>query len=179
MKLSVLICSLSSRGEHLAKLLSILFPQIQEETEIIVSIDDGGQKIGVKRNRLMASALGQYVCFIDDDDEVSDDYIAQIMTGIESGADHVAIGGIMTTNGREPHEFRSSKDYVWHEKDGVYYRGVQHLGVIKRDLVLQCPFPPISFGEDREFSERVTPLIKTEYQIQKPIYFYRYRNPKC
>ncbi len=178
MKLSVLICSLSSRRERLASLLSILSPQIIDGVEILVGIDEGLQKIGVKRNRLVQSATGHYVCFIDDDDEVSDDYIAQIMTGIESGADHVAIGGIMTTNGRESHEFRSSKDYVWHEKDGVYYRGVQHLGAIKRDLALRCPFPPISFGEDREFSERVTPLIKTEYQIQKPIYFYRYRNPK-
>ena len=178
MKLSILICSLASRRERLASLLSILSPQIIDGVEILVGIDDGSQKIGIKRNRLVQSATGRYVCFIDDDDEVSDDYVSQIMIGLGADVDHVAIGGIMTTNGREPHEFRSSKDYTLHEKDGVYYRGVQHLGVIKRDLALQCPFPPISFEEDRKFSEAITPLIHTEYQVQKPIYFYRYQNPK-
>ncbi len=178
MKLSILICSLASRVEYLAKLLSILSPQLIDGVEIIVLIDDGKQKIGVKRNRLMASATGQYICFIDDDDEVSDDYIAHVMIGIGAGVDHIAVGGIMTTNGRESHEFRSSKDYEWHEKEGIYYRGVQHLGVLRRALALQCPFPPISFGEDRKFSEAITPLIRTEYQVRKPIYFYHYRNLK-
>ena len=178
MKLSILIPSLASRSDSLARLLAILSPQIQDGVEIIVSMDNGAQTIGAKRNRLVESARGQYVCFVDDDDEVSDDYVWQIMIGIESGVDHVAVGGIMTTNGREPHEFKSSKDYEWHEKDGVYYRGVQHLGAVKRTLVLRCPFPSVSFGEDRQFSETITPLIKTEYQIQKPVYFYLYKNPK-
>ncbi len=178
MKLSILIPSLASRLGYLSRLLSILSPQIRDGIEIIVSLDNGGQTIGAKRNRLLESAKGKYVCFIDDDDEISEDYIEQIMVGVESDVDHVAVGGIMTTNGREPHEFKSSKDYEWHEKDGIYYRGVQHLGVIRRDLALQVKFPDISFGEDRGFSEKITPLIKMEYQVRKPIYFYKYRNPK-
>ncbi len=178
MKLSILIPSLSYRFEKLMKLISNLSKQRLDENEIIIIIDGGEKTIGEKRNILLEASSGEYICFVDDDDEVADDYVDRIMKGIKTKADHIAVGGIMTTNGQEPHEFKSSKDYVWHEEDGVYYRGVQHLGAVKRELALRVKFPKISFGEDRVYSENITPLIRTEYQIKKPIYFYHYKNSK-
>jgi hypothetical protein len=47
--------------------------------------------------------------------------------------------------------------------------------VIRRDLVLQHPYPPIAFGEDTAFATGIRPHIKTELAFtHHPLYYYRF-----
>jgi glycosyltransferase involved in cell wall biosynthesis len=71
MKLSILICSLSSRAHLLKRLTDILDKQVDGiNSQYIVDIDKGQQRIADKRNKLLLMSQGEYICYIDDDDLV-------------------------------------------------------------------------------------------------------------
>ena len=50
---------------------------------------DGGVSIGEKRNSLVQKASGEYLCFLDDDDEITPNYIEQLVRMCEKGKDIV------------------------------------------------------------------------------------------
>ncbi len=172
-KLSVLICSLYNRKISLDKLLERLVPQMNNRTEVIVASDNGELSIGAKRNKLLGVSNGEYVCYIDDDDMVSNDYISKILTALESKPDCVGIEGIITVNNQNPKKFFHSIKYqVWEEKDGIYLRYPNHLNPIRKTLAMQVKFPEKNHGEDSDYSTRIKPLLKTEVYLEGPIYFY-------
>ena len=113
MKLSILIPTLHSRKVKLERLMKLLRDQLQPDIEVLLEPDKGEVSIGCKRNALLHRALGDYVCFIDDDDTVSPDYIACLMEGIYRGVDVVSIRGRFSENGVDLGEF-IDKPYQGH-----------------------------------------------------------------
>ena len=181
MKLSILICRLINRTDKFERLRDILAPQIKNNVEVLSSLDNGEIPIGTKRNALMIAASGEYICFIDDDDRVSKDYISEVMKGIELGVDCCSLVGEITTNGIDPRIFVHSLEHKeYYEKNGVYYRPPNHLNVIKKSLVRDFHFKPKNFGEDTDWAMEVcrAGVLKTEYKIKKTIYFYDYVSEK-
>lgn len=132
--------------------------------------------IGTKRNKLLHQSKGEYIVFIDDDDEVTPNYISLIVEACKSGADCIGISGSITTNGGDKRQWHISKEYgSWYTgSDGTYYRTPNHISPVKRELALQAGFPEISFGEDAEYSRRLLPLLKTEVKIEQNIYHYKF-----
>lgn len=180
-KLSLMICTLTERRPMLEHLLSILQPQVDlagPEVEICIDEDQRQVTTGVKRNRMVAAANGEFCAFIDDDDTVSNDYVSKVLGGIRENPDVDCVGlvGIITFNGNGPRRFiHSISCDGWYERNGFYYRTPNHLNAIRRSLVLQVPYPPITIGEDKAFSDGIRPLLKTEAPITEPIYHYLYR----
>ena len=173
--LSILICSLNAREKMLNNVLDQLRKQKTSAVEILVEKDNGKMLIGDKRNLLLKNSTGKYVAFVDDDDEVSEDYIAKVLNAIQNEPDCCGLEGIVTTNGRRRRKFIHSLRYDrWFEKNGIYYRNPNHLNTIKRDIALKVGFSSKSHGEDRDFSMAVLPHLKTEEYIEGPIYFYKY-----
>ena len=187
MKLSILICSLEKR--HLQ--LQILLDEIQTQillcdataiVEVITEIDSKQITTGAKRNNLLNKAQGKYICFIDDDDHIYPNYIKLILEAIESDADCIATTGIYTVNNGRKVRWKLSKDYQDENKYSeefnqiVYFRRANHLTPVKRELALQAMFPDQSNAEDREYSSRLNPFLKTEVKIDKSIYHYDYKN---
>lgn len=174
-KLSILVCSLASRADKLQRLMNALQPQINDDIEIVIKTDSGEIQIGKKRNLLLAEAKGNYVSFVDDDDLVSNDYVKKIIDAISSKPDCCGLQGIITFQGQTPKMFIHSLKYKeWFEQNNIYYRCPNHLNPIKRELALQVKFPETSFGEDRDFSTRLLPLLKEERFIPGVIYHYLY-----
>lgn len=172
-KLSILICSLQERQEKLNRLMEVLKPQINDEVEVIIKSDSRQMSIGTKRNSLLNEAKGEYIAFIDDDDVVSADYVNKILSAIESKPDCCGIQGTITFQGRCPRTFIHSLEYAnWFEKDNIYYRCPNHLNPVKRELALKVGFKEVNFGEDRDYSTRLFPLLKTEIMISDSIYYY-------
>lgn len=181
MKLSILIATLPHRFNFLHRLLSILSPQVTKEVEVLINMDAKARTLGAKRNSLIASASGEYICFVDDDDRVSDDYVAQIMAGIAQGVDAVTIQQVITTDGKNPHNVYDRLGAKWETlPNGDYMRGVQHLDVVKREIALRFKYQDSSFGEDNQWSQDVAAAgaIKTAHAITKPVYFYEFVNQK-
>jgi len=174
-KLSILICSLYSRAEKLNRLLAKLNPQLNAEVEVLVKSDHGEMIIGQKRNKLLSEATGEYIAFIDDDDLVSDDYVAKILSAIQTSPDCVGMQGVITFQGQCPRIFIHSTKYdSWFEQNDVYYRPPNHLNPVKRELALQVGFPELNHGEDRDYSMRLKSLLKSEKFITGVIYHYLY-----
>ena len=180
-KLSILICTLTDRLSFLHNLLNELYhqnPSCLIKCEILTNSDYYLSSIGSKRNSLLQQARGEYVVYLDDDDNISTNYLEQIFVGIEQGVDHIGIAMMyMPDNG--PHQLvLCSKDHKWEQKNGIFYRSAQHVCPVRAEIAKQATFPEISFGEDKAYADQITPMIKTEYLITEPIYYYKYRSNK-
>ena len=179
-KISLLIPTLVSREAYYNKLLSKLWWRgMYEEVELVREIDNGEQSIGKKRNSLMARATGEYACFIDDDDDVSDDYITHLLYAAKSGADCASLKGLYFVNGVFDRPFiHTLKCGEWYTAPDAYYRSPNHLNLIKRDLVKDIAFEEKNFGEDGCWSMEILKQgrIKTQYEIPQTLYFYNARS---
>ncbi len=176
-KLSILICHLNERKPLLDRLMAVLQPQIDAangEVEALVEADDGQLSTGAKRNILLERAQGILVAHVDDDDKTSDDYCARIIGALDSNPDIDCVGieGLLWRDTWSKKFIHSLQFSDWFETPLYWARTPNHLNPIRRELALQAKFPRITSGEDREFSKRILPLLKSEVHIEKILYHY-------
>ena len=183
MKLSILIPTIAKRRLLLDNLLTELNEQIKgivdvSSVEIIIDKIEV-EPIGKKRNELLREAKGEYVCFFDDDDLPSNDYIETLLKAIETKPDCVSLRGIMTTNGLNPEIFEHSIRYkAWKTtKNKIKYeRYPNHLNCIRADIAKQFKFPEVNHGEDFAWSKAIheSGLLKKEFYVDSVLYYYKY-----
>ena len=179
MKLSILIPTLPERGHHLQNIQRLLCPQLTDEVEIIYDDRPRAIATGIKRNDMIARASGEWVCSVDDDDEVSSTYVADILEALKSNPDCVTFEGWMTTNGGayvqwiiklgEKYEARTDPDGVTR-----YYRFPNHLVPIRKSIAERVKFPPIWQGEDYQWAVQIQQFLKTSVHIPKLRYHYKF-----
>jgi glycosyltransferase involved in cell wall biosynthesis len=185
-ELSILICTLEDRKESFAKIRNQLKEQIkanklQDKVEMLYCCDNREHSIGQKRNLLLRKSRGTYVCYVDDDDRVHENYIKTIFEKLKSNPDCVVLTAVMTTNGKNPQLLIHSIKYkTWFVENGTYYRPPNHLTPIKSSIAKLFRFPPKNSGEDVEWSMAIarSGLIQTEEVIEEPYYFYDYVSNK-
>lgn len=186
MKLSILICHIPSRVAHLGRLKTELYSQMLPYEGIEVLIDgDPIKPIGRKRNDLLEKASGEYVCMIDDDDEIANIYIEVLMKAIESGNDCASLKGVITFDGANPEIFEHSQKYnEWKTNpegsEVRYERYLNHLNLCRSSIAKQFKYLEINHGEDHDWSKKVheSGLLKTEYYIPEVIYYYKFSTKK-
>ena len=185
MKLSILVPTLKSRTRYLSNLIAILQPQLNDDVELLINSDDGKKTIGDKRNELLKESKGDYIAFVDDDDEVSKDYVSKILEAIRSEPDNCSLLGIMTTNDIRPELFCHSIKYGAYKTNTddepiKHERYPNHLNPIKRDIAIKYSFVPINHGEDTEWATQIFKAgeLKTEVEIKEVLYHYKYRTDK-
>ncbi|MGC2310064.1 MAG: glycosyltransferase [Candidatus Babeliaceae bacterium] len=182
---SILICTLEERQELFNTLHNKLREQIKklglkDKIEILYYKDKRGEHtVGFKRNRLLEQSQGKYVSFIDDDDDVHDDFIQLIYDKLQSNPDCVSLTGIITFNGNNPRKFIHSIRYTnYFEQGNIYFRPPNHLNPIKRCIAIQFSFPEKNFGEDTDWALAIaqSQLLQKEEVIDIPYYFYLYQD---
>jgi hypothetical protein len=180
---SILICTIEGREDSFERLCNKLKIQIKNagmegQIEVLCCKDKKGESsVGNKRNRLLEQSNGLYVSFIDDDDDVADNFIDLIINKLKNRPDCVSLTGIITFNGINPKKFIHSIQYSsFFEEDNIYYRPPNHLNPIKRCFAAQFMFPEKNFGEDAEWALALSKagLLKREEIIETPYYFYLY-----
>lgn len=183
-KLSILICTIPERFDFFRRIYSIVEAQITSPDIQVLAMDDAVMTIGKKRNELLQAAKGEYVCFIDDDDRISNNYIQLLMEGINKGVDCCSLKGIITEDGQNPLIFEHSIKYgIWRTITDSqpwevrYERPPNHLSCIRSSIAKQFRFPEKNHGEDHEWSNQIqrSGLIKTEHYIPEVIYYYDWR----
>jgi glycosyltransferase involved in cell wall biosynthesis len=169
-KLSILIATMGKRKRDFAALLNRLESQLTNEVEVVALWNNGERSIGDIRQRLLESAKGDYVCFVDDDDEVPTYYCAEILNVL--GKDYIGFEVVMFNDGElMPRIFHSIRYSHWSQDENGYYRGVTHLNPIKREIALKGNYAG-GAGEDERWSNSVRPYVNTENYIDKPMYYY-------
>ena len=184
--LSILICTLPERKElyefidkKLSKQildLGVFAKQVEMCTHNSITMTTGA-----KRNALLEMSQGQFIVFVDDDDDVSDDYVEKIFFTIlkHPYIDCIGIEGIITTDGLQQKNWIISIDCKdWYEENDVYFRTPNHISPVRRELALKAGFPDVTYAEDREYSRRLFPLCKNEAKIKGPLYHYKYISNK-
>lgn len=179
---SVLIPTVTERKPLLVSLLGDLRKQIElyrlEETvEVLHLRDEGQQKVGAKRNELVGMARGRHIAFIDDDDQVSGQYLSLICGALQANPDCVGFRGVMVSPHRPLLPLVHSLQYkTMFELGGVAYRPPNHLNPIRREIALAHPFPEKSRGEDTDYCMSMVraEALKTEVFIDQELYVYRF-----
>lgn len=176
MKLSILIATQGRRCTQFKTLLKELMKQIKEngnQAEVIAYWNNGEHSIGHIRQALLEEAMGEYVCFIDDDDMIPEYYIKEILGAL--GKDYVGFRVQHFSDGVESKPVIHSLRYrVWDEDEEGFYRGVTHLNPLRREIALKGSFdvPNLGAGEDAAWARAVAYLPSDENFIDKVMYHY-------
>jgi glycosyltransferase involved in cell wall biosynthesis len=179
--LSILIPTLPARIDYYSRLIKQLNTQIKQHNlenrvQILSLCDTKDISVGEKRNMLLRTSVGRYICFVDDDDIISDNYLIQIFRAIESNADVITFLGEYVENElRTPFSISRVHRGNYNEA-GMLYRLPNHLCPIKREIALSCLFTHKNFGEDSDYAEKINQYIKNEFHIQDKLYFYMYNS---
>ncbi len=181
--LSVLILTLPTRIESYSNLIRNLNQQVvlnnlMDSVQILSLCDTKELSVGNKRNVLLNQSCGRYVCFIDDDDIISNDYLIKIISALNSNSDVITFCGEYVENHtRKPFSIslihRGNYNYP-----NIFYRLPNHLCPVKREIAMSCMFSDKNFGEDSDYAERINKHIKNEFHIQDKLYFYMYDSNK-
>ena len=180
--LSILICSLHSRREKFYKnLITELEKQLKEYKnahyiQIVSIIDNKKMTVGHKRNQLIECANGDYLCFVDDDDRVSDDYIKELHTAIQTNDDCICFDVEVKLNKNKPMiahfgNYKVNKNLKTH-----YERMPNHLMAVKTEIAKKCKFPEVNFKEDDIYGFRMAKFIKSIHKINKVLYYYDFNS---
>jgi hypothetical protein len=181
--LSILVPTINGREIFLQALKDKLYPQIEalenpDEVQIVICKDrKGDHTTGWKRNWLIDNCKGAYVSMVDDDDQVSDDYVQLCLNAAKSGKPCASLIGLYYFEGKYSKPFIHSIKYDHAFEDANnYYRGILHLNVIKKSILTEhnIRYNNISEGEDGRYMEDLikTGALTDEYVIDKPIYYY-------
>ncbi len=193
MKLSILIRTIVGREDkferlshklHTQRALTKNFNWQYTEVEILHEKDNKQTSVGAKAQRLIERATGDFVCFVDDDDDVPDYYIAELLNAIDNNPDIDCIGFKIECYGIAPNgevELASASNRWdrWAENVGGfrYVRTIYHKTPVRREHALAIGYKDLRFAEDHDYSKRLkeSGLLKKEVFIDKVMYFYNYK----
>jgi len=128
-KLSILILSIPSRFDIVRPLIDKLMTQIgdREDVEILSLMDNKSLHIWEKRNELMRIARGTHMTWLDDDDDVADNYVDKLTEAIDvnPNADVISFDQMCYLNGVEAKVFAkmgNPHENVLPDPTGTRYR---------------------------------------------------------
>lgn len=167
--LSLLIPTVPPRHRLLNRLLFDLERQMDEadladEIEILVLGDNFERTIGDKRNELLETASGKYVCFLDDDDTVHREYCKKVFEALR-GNDYDCIGYYKWTEKNKTRNVVSCKN--------KRYSFDLPLMPTKAEIAKQFKFPNWNVLEDGWWGKKLfeSGLLKNEHFIKEDMYF--------
>lgn len=177
LKFSILTPAVPSRLELVGKLCAELARQIGDlPVEHLVLLDNKRRTVGEKRDAILRAARGDYIAFVDDDDWIAPDYVADLLIGIESAVDVVTFEQESSINGVIGRiEFRLGNPNENFKPGGTARRNAWHVCAWRRTLAILSNFPANNYGEDWAFASRLCCLRDlTTVHISKVLHFYNH-----
>jgi len=174
--LSLLTPTIPGRETQLKELGQKLAAQIGDKpVEWLALSDNRNRTIGAKRQALWDIARGTYAAMIDDDDDVSDDYVASLLRATETGADVITFKQRSIYNGREAIvEFGVNNPDETFAEGKTILRAPWHVCAWRREVVAGCLFSEVNFGEDLCWCLQARKRIRTAHHIDKVLHTYRH-----
>lgn len=176
MKLSILTPTIPERSAQVSALCAKIAEQSTgAQVEHLVLCDNRTRTIGAKRQALVDIARGDYFSFVDDDDDISPDYVASILTAINAGADVVTFRQRAIYNGAE-----SEVVFGVNNQDAPFNPGMEtlrapwHVCAWRRDTVAGCLFGESNYGEDLTWCLQARRRARTGTHIDRVLHTYRH-----
>lgn len=184
--LSVLICSVPERAEMLAILLDKLAKQKDYlrhyhaalgQVEFLVNdtarFTDGGLSIGAKRQVLLNQSKGTYVCYLDDDEDISPDYLETIL---RLCYEHKDVGTFRSlaklSNSWVLVDMRLGNENEQINADRITKRPPWHVCPVKSELAKLVKFGNSNYGEDWDWFSQVLIHCQSEVHTDRIIHQY-------
>ena len=172
MKLTVVLCSLPSRLKRFSTIENVCNQGIKHGVEVLYLGDNWSMTLNRKRNLLIGLARGEYITFVDDDDEVTLDYVETILGALESGRDCITFQSSVCINGSPAKICYYSKHFENEDLDDRYLRQPNHVMAWRKSIIK--PYPDIVRGGDTIFAKEMVDLGYSEFAIDKVLYNYSF-----
>ncbi len=175
--LSILTPSVPSRWELVRALAEKIEAQASSENvEHLILSDNKRRPVGAKRQALLDIARGDYVAFVDDDDDISAGYLEEILPRCQSGPDVVTFAQcaiIEGVSGEIIFDATCRHDEPW-KAGGSARRRPWHVCSWRRELAIQGVFTEVNYGEDAAWVDQVAPLARNTLHIPRVLHYYRH-----
>jgi len=181
-KLSILIPSIPERIDKLQLLLVKMQIQIQgnPHIEVISLIDNKKISIGEKRDALVQLANGKYLAFVDDDDDISSEYMNEIYTAIitNEDVDLIMFDSLAILNGKNCNilvDIDNENEPIRKDDEDNYIdtkRKPFHVCAWKSEIAKTERFAAVGYGEDWDWVKRLIPKIKKTKKIGKQLHIF-------
>ncbi len=161
----------------LATLIQTIGEQIGTlPVEHLVLLDNKRRTVGEKRDALLRMARGQYVAYVDDDDDVSDDYVAELLKAAREGPDVITFNQHCTVNAAQFEvQFKLGNPNEAPNGVSTIKRNSWHVCAWRRTLAIQSRFPASNYGEDWAFAAPLCAIPGLrEVHIPKVLHYYRH-----
>lgn len=178
---SILVPTLGERRSLFERLMSGLLPQLDAyggRVRVVAWHNDGSPRLPEIRQRMILAAGTDYVSFVDDDDLVSPDYVAEVVAALETRPDYVGFqvqcysDGAPTAVAHHSLEFRR-----WRNFPGRYERDISHINPIRTVLARRGDFRLAGRrAEDRAWADqlRIKRVLRTQVLVPRILYHYLY-----
>lgn len=188
-KLTIGIPTLPTRGrKFLEPLYAKLMGQIGDgkDVEVLAIMDNKVISVGRKRTLLFAAASGKYTCIIDDDDDVTDDYVSTMRSVItdDLDVDVICYDQEADMNGKKwivktslDHDKRLPYEQMQVDESNnpiPCRRPPWHWCAWKTDFARQFPFGNSNTQEDTIFVKQAIEKAKTQVVLDKVLCKYRW-----
>ena len=178
--LSILTPTIRGRESQVIALQEKIASQIGTQygvpmVEHLTLSDNRARSIGAKRQALADIARGQYIAFVDDDDDVAPDYVESLLKAAETGADVITFRQRAIYNGLESevHFGANNQDSAFNP-GGITLRAPWHVCAWRRERVEGCLFGESNYGEDLVWCQQARKRIRTAHHIDKVLHTYRH-----
>lgn len=179
---SILVPTLGERRPLFERLMAGLLPQTEPfggRVRVIGWYNDGSPSLPKIRQALVNSCTTDYLCFVDDDDLVSPDYVASIVSALDARTDYVGFQVQCYSDGAPIAVAYHSMEYrYWRNLRGRFERDISHINPIRTAIARKADFTVARAGmaEDRTWATQLrrARLIQTQVVVPRILYHYLY-----
>lgn len=152
-----------------------------QHVEHLVLYDNRVRSIGLKRQALLDSARGDFIAFVDDDDDVSHTYVSELIEAIRTHpeADVITFDQSATYNGKPftVHFQLGAADQpldVNGADDQCLNRGPWHVCAWRRGKIRHCQFLDCNYGEDAAWVAQARQHVARSHHIAATLHSYHH-----
>jgi hypothetical protein len=182
---AILVPTLGERRRLFERLMAGLLPQAEpygDRVQIRAWHNNGQPSLPEIRQRMLEQAAADgigYVSFVDDDDLVAPDYVAEIVTALADRPDYVGFQVQCYSDGRPTAiAHHSLKHDGWVNLPDRFLRDISHINPMRTELATTADFRVARAGapEDRAWVAQLrrSGVLKTETVVDRILYHYLY-----
>ena len=175
----ILIPTVVNRADQFKRLADTLAPQIAKyKGDIIVTVlwNNYEHELSELRQAMIEHATADYINFIDDDDNVADNYCDKIYPLLD-GVDYIGFRVAFYQYGQKQKQVvHSLTSEGWFDNGEGYFRRGTLINPTKRELMLKAGFKDSDYRkgvpEDTTYAQNIDKYLKTEHFIEEEVHIY-------